>query len=640
MNQTREKNIKKSIEGYLQIASDDRILFESLIQKDPRVEIFWQNSVVAGEIIKWYPFDLEEQIAVFDDIYSNYKNVLKEKGLKIYAPIDNEMSGCKCKYVIFNVRPFPTQRQVDVSLIKYKLDHILKYICEDGILLLLCSTNDTEQIKELAEAYGFDKSNLYDPLYIGLCVFELSKKELSDKRAFIPSEIQAQKLLSCPWTNEYGIPMFGETLERRDEDFESINRVKEIELDLLKTLKNICDKHDLHLYLMYGSLLGAARSAGVIDGDDDIDVALLREDFDKLVSVKDEFETPYFLQVPAGDDCFFGGYLKLRNENTTAITPENWWINCCEGIGIDIFPIDYGFEDVKREKRKIFRIKQIQRLLYAKAYGYFANFLDMKLLKWKSYTYLSKLFSKEQLSKWLNRELSSGEDKKDAPIGIYAHYQGDMNVRYIEKKALKSETLLSFENMTFCVPGGWDKILRRFYGDGYMDVEPWKEYKRRHGFYSVDEPYPVYLERFHGLHRLKSAEGKEIVLFGVDILMELYLKRYSDVKYHPTKIVIIQDEEYELIKMQKRMNADDNDLQDDNTYNMLDNFEKISLNYFEDKNLSLYYPIICAIDVRRIEKILQETGFKDYYIYWENREWMLRANLSSVRKDLLQLEGK
>lgn len=97
--------------------------------------------------------------------------------------------------------------------------------------------------------------------------------------------------------------------------------------------------------MICGTLLGAVRYGGRIPGDDDIDVALLREDYNKLLEYSDEFFGEYFLQTPWNDNCFYGGYLKLRNTNTTAIHPQNWWVDCCEGIGIDIFPLDSGYKN-------------------------------------------------------------------------------------------------------------------------------------------------------------------------------------------------------------------------------------------------------------------------------------------------------
>ena len=71
-----------------------------------------------------------------------------------------------------------------------------------------------------------------------------------------------------------------------------------IELDLLKQFDIICEKHGLHYCVAAGTLLGAIRHGGFIPWDDDIDVYMLRNDYNKLMMLANEFKSPYFL-LPA-----------------------------------------------------------------------------------------------------------------------------------------------------------------------------------------------------------------------------------------------------------------------------------------------------------------------------------------------------
>lgn len=78
-------------------------------------------------------------------------------------------------------------------------------------------------------------------------------------------------------------------------DDKTINAIQHIQLDLLKELLRVCDKYNLRVWADGGTLLGTVREKGFIPWDDDIDMALFREDYDKLVAVAPkEFKHPFF----------------------------------------------------------------------------------------------------------------------------------------------------------------------------------------------------------------------------------------------------------------------------------------------------------------------------------------------------------
>ena len=268
-----------------------------------------------------------------------------------------------------------------------------------------------------------------------------------------------------------------------DQDEELIARVQEVQLSLLRELKRVCDRNGLKVFLFYGSLLGAVRHGGYIPGDDDIDVALLRSDYDRLLSLADQFPDTVFLQTPENDDCFYGGYAKLRDTKTTAIVPQNWWKNCCEGICLDIFPLDRICSSPGLEKRKRREILFLQRLLYAKAYGYFDRFLDMPLLPWKFYKYVGKLFSREELAGRLNRKMTEHNAADGKTLGTYARYLG-FGHGVTEYPAVDYEhpVRLTFEGLELDAPNRYLSVLKTLYGEEYLQPLKWTSTKPGTGF--------------------------------------------------------------------------------------------------------------------------------------------------------------
>ena len=126
-----------------------------------------------------------------------------------------------------------------------------------------------------------------------------------------------------------------------------------ISLDLLFKFDEVCRKHHIKYMLAYGSLLGIIRHHGFIPWDDDIDIFMVREEYEKLKSLKGEFSNPYFLQFP-GDDGYLYSFAKLRNSNTTALSDAFRFETFNQGMPLDIFILDnFNPETVDNDLKKV-----------------------------------------------------------------------------------------------------------------------------------------------------------------------------------------------------------------------------------------------------------------------------------------------
>ena len=115
-------------------------------------------------------------------------------------------------------------------------------------------------------------------------------------------------------------------------------RIKEVQLDLLAKLDEICEKNNLHYYLAFGTCLGALRHKGFIPWDHDIDVLMPIEDAIKLPGLQKEFGESYFVQCKDTDPEFDAICYRLCDSRTTCIEKNTEIRNCNYGISIDIYP--------------------------------------------------------------------------------------------------------------------------------------------------------------------------------------------------------------------------------------------------------------------------------------------------------------
>ena len=112
-------------------------------------------------------------------------------------------------------------------------------------------------------------------------------------------------------------------------------------LDMLVEFDRVCQKHNLKYWLDSGTLLGAVRHKGFIPWDDDIDLSMPLEDYQKLIELKDEFSEQIFFQTTQTDSKFPFDYIKLRSNRAKIVEfhEKDRDIEYHQGVFVDIFPM-------------------------------------------------------------------------------------------------------------------------------------------------------------------------------------------------------------------------------------------------------------------------------------------------------------
>ena len=159
---------------------------------------------------------------------------------------------------------------------------------------------------------------------------------------------------------------------------EKLKKLHNVEVEILDEFNRICNKHNLQYFLSYGTLLGAVRHQGFIPWDDDLDVSMPREDYEKFIEIaEDELNKEYYIDNKNTNDKYYLNFTKLRKKNT--VFEQDFQVNYDgpKGIWVDIFPID----EIKKENSKLLFIQnKLDSTIFRICHYKSGFFLSKKLL--------------------------------------------------------------------------------------------------------------------------------------------------------------------------------------------------------------------------------------------------------------------
>lgn len=267
------------------------------------------------------------------------------------------------------------------------------------------------------------------------------------------------------------------------------------ELELFEVFKTLCKRHNLVYYADGGTLLGAVRHSGFIPWDDDLDVVMMREDYDKFIEyAKKELPDNYFLQIPATEQDYFYGHAKIRKNNTTAIRYIQYIENYKhhQGIFIDIFPLDNVPDRLfVRKIHKWLAVKMMQFIYYAKYYYRLNNHSILTKIKhWISVVFLptnkaiKRVFA---LYEWWYRLPNR---KKTSLVGTTSTFYYLEQTNTWRRDWFEQPISMKFENTFINVPHDFDKVLTKSFGDYHTPVIA----PSQHGdvFFDLDHDFKDY----------------------------------------------------------------------------------------------------------------------------------------------------
>ncbi len=283
---------------------------------------------------------------------------------------------------------------------------------------------------------------------------------------------------------------------------EKMKEVWAVELDLLVEFDRICKKHGIKYVASGGTMLGAVRHHGYIPWDDDIDLMMTREEYEKLCSIaSSEFKHPYFFQTEDTDPGFMRYLARLRNSETTGIqkyeAASRYKYN--QGIFIDIFPMDAVIEnEVLLEKQhqdlENLRIKIFKACKWGHHLPY-TNTLGYKLKKCLILPLLGNLIEKYYNTNKLYHQyidVCKRYNNENTEYISKLSFIFDNKANYVKRKDMENIIDVDFEFMKIPILANYDEVLKTKFGE-YMKFVKAPNY---HGemFFDTDISYKEYFK--------------------------------------------------------------------------------------------------------------------------------------------------
>lgn len=257
-----------------------------------------------------------------------------------------------------------------------------------------------------------------------------------------------------------------------------LRNVQEIEIEILRDIKRVCEENDIEYFLIGGTALGAQRHEGFIPWDDDIDIGMTRENYNKFLNIAQSYiHKDFFLQTPYEDKNSPFAYAKVRKNNTVFVEWCNRNVRMHSGIYVDIFPYDNIPDDEFLRKKQFQKVQLLQKLFMWRQTPdinvkplnigeHIKNFIRRSI-----YLFIKLIPKKIILSK-LNYQMCLYNDTntKTKACLFFPKYM----VECMENEVLYPLCYTMFENISVPVPNNIDKYLKTHYGN-YEELPPKEE---------------------------------------------------------------------------------------------------------------------------------------------------------------------
>lgn len=255
----------------------------------------------------------------------------------------------------------------------------------------------------------------------------------------------------------------------------NIDKLHKVDINIVKQVKDICDQHGLIYYMIGGTMLGAIRHKGFIPWDDDIDLGMPREDYEKFLEIAPKLLTKNLEIINYKTSPEYQYYItRIRDTETKVIETRISNNNKYTHASIDIFPLDGSPNNIVIRKLYYFII-MFWRAMMSMCYkdsidpdrkrGFFERLLIKTLMFIPTERFFKPIFIKNKIDKLMRKYKFYESDMVGCLMGAYRTRE------MVPRKFFGDGDIYKFEDIDLRGPKEYDKFLNMIYGD-YMKLPP------------------------------------------------------------------------------------------------------------------------------------------------------------------------
>lgn len=248
----------------------------------------------------------------------------------------------------------------------------------------------------------------------------------------------------------------------------TLNKLHNAQIEILDEIDRICKKNKIQYFLTGGTLLGAVRHNGFIPWDDDLDIAMPRNDYTKFVSIADkELNEKYIMDSIETNKLYWLPFGKVRIRNTILDEKGTESYKGNKGIWVDIFPLDNAKKPINNIQKFKYNLIIVFRYIVSQKLGLLQN----RTLFKKVINIFSKIFSVNLLVKLMQTIMKSNKNNKSPYFINYSSKYGIKRQTHL-KTLYYPAIEIEFEGKKYSAPKEYKEILKKIYGDNYMELPP------------------------------------------------------------------------------------------------------------------------------------------------------------------------